>query len=166
MIRRARTQDLDDIEKVYAAARRYMAQSGNPKQWGDGYPQREMLEQDIQKGWLYVVEEAGHICGAFAFIVGEDPTYAVIEEGEWFNGAPYGTIHRLAGDGTMKGLFGKCLSFCKGIEPNIRADTHADNKTMQHVLEKHGFQRCGIVHVWDGTPRIAYQYAGENGETL
>ena len=28
---------------------------------------------------------------------------------------------------------------------------------MQHILEKHGFQRCGIIYVKDGTERIAYQ---------
>jgi hypothetical protein len=28
---------------------------------------------------------------------------------------------------------------------------------MQRVFEKNGFQRCGIIHVEDGTPRIAYQ---------
>ena len=36
-------------------------------------------------------------------------------------------------------------------------DTHADNKVMQHLLESEGFTRCGIIHVEDGTPRIAYQ---------
>ena len=40
---------------------------------------------------------------------------------------------------------------------SLRADTHADNKIMQHLLEENGFTRCGIIHVEDGTPRIAYQ---------
>ena len=38
-----------------------------------------------------------------------------------------------------------------------RADTHADNKIMQHLLEKNGFTRCGVIHVADGSPRFAYQ---------
>lgn len=29
---------------------------------------------------------------------------------------------------------------------------------MQHVLEKNGFVRCGIIHLENGDPRIAYQY--------
>lgn len=157
MIRKARTGDLDALLAVYAAARRYMAQSGNPNQWGDGYPRRTLLEADIQAGWLYVLEEEGSVHGAFAFIIGDDPTYAVIENGRWLNGDAYGTIHRLAGDGTARGLFSRCLTFCQGIIPNIRADTHHDNHTMQHLLEKHGFVRCGIIHVADGGPRIAYQ---------
>ena len=28
---------------------------------------------------------------------------------------------------------------------------------MQHLLEKNGFARCGIIHVADGSSRIAYQ---------
>ena len=27
---------------------------------------------------------------------------------------------------------------------------------MQNAVKKEGFQRCGIIHVADGTPRIAY----------
>ena len=46
-----------------------------------------------------------------------------------------------------------CLEHCE----SLRADTHADNKAMQHLLEKNGFTRCGIIRVEDGTPRIAYQ---------
>ena len=46
-----------------------------------------------------------------------------------------------------------CLEHCE----SLRADTHADNKIMQHLLEKNGFTKCGIIHVEDGTPRIAYQ---------
>jgi hypothetical protein len=28
---------------------------------------------------------------------------------------------------------------------------------MQHVVEKHGFSRRGIIYIADGTPRIAYE---------
>ena len=46
-----------------------------------------------------------------------------------------------------------CLEHCQ----SLRADTHADNKIMQHLLEKNGFARCGIIHVADDSSRIAYQ---------
>ena len=61
MIRLAKMQDLPAIEKVYAAARAYMAASGNPHQWGDGHPARSILENDIEKGDLYVCEIGGEI---------------------------------------------------------------------------------------------------------
>ena len=49
------------------------------------------------------------------------------------------------------------LAFCKGIISHIRIDTHQDNKVMQHVVEKHGFRRRGIIYIADGSPRIAYE---------
>lgn len=57
----------------------------------------------------------------------------------------------------MKGLFAKCVAFCEKEVPYLRADTHFDNHTMQHLLEKNGFERRGIIYLKNGDPRIAYQ---------
>ena len=159
MIRPATLSDLPVIENIYAIARQFMADNGNPTQWGDGYPKRELLESDIEKGELFVYEEEGTLHGVFAFILGEDPTYAYIEDGQWPNSKPYGTIHRIASDGQKKGVFTPCFAFALSRADEIRIDTHHDNKPMQHVVEKHGFQYCGVIYVSDGTPRKAYQYS-------
>ena len=162
MIRLAETKDLDAVEQVYAAARAYMAASGNPHQWGDsGYPHRDLLEEDIEKKRLYVIEEDGAVHAMFAFMFGDDPTYAYIEDGQWPNQKPYGTIHRIASDGQIKGMFTKAFDYCRSRIDEIRIDTHHDNKTMQHVVTKHGFVRCGIIYLENGDPRIAYQYSKE-----
>lgn len=158
MVRKAEKADLADILKIYRAAKAYMAATGNPTQWEEGYPDCR-LDRDIEAGNLYVLcGEDGTVHAAFAFILGEEPDYAVIEDGSWTSSAPYGTIHRLGSDGTIRGVFSQCLEFCKGISPYIRADTHHDNRTMQHLLEKHGFVRRGIIHIYNGSPRIAYEY--------
>ena len=81
----------------------------------------------------------------------------MIEEGKWLEDSPYGTIHRLASDGQIKGIFAACVSFCQNICPHLRADTHHDNLTMQHLLVKNGFAQCGIIYISDGSPRIAYE---------
>ncbi|MBE5781915.1 MAG: N-acetyltransferase [Clostridiales bacterium] len=162
MIRPAQKCDLPAIEAVYAVARGYMARTGNPSQWGNIYPKHDLLVSDIEKGELFVCEEEGVIRGVFAFIVGDDPTYAYIEDGKWPHDKPYGTIHRIASDGQTKGIFTKCFAYALSQMDEIRIDTHHDNKTMQHVVEKHGFKRCGIIYVQDGSPRIAYQYSKEN----
>ena len=96
-----------------------------------------------------------------AFIIGEDSTYLRIEDGKWLNENPYGTIHRIASDGAVKGLFSACIDFCKSQMEDLRIDTHADNKTMQHLILKNGFQKCGIIYLTNGSPRIAYQYGEE-----
>ena len=64
-------------------------------------------------------------------------------------------IHRIAGIGG--GIFTDALDFCRRKTNHIRIDTHHDNKPMQHVVEKAGFSRRGIIYVDDGTPRIAYE---------
>jgi len=161
MIRPAQKSDLPAIEKVYAAARAYMAASGNPHQWGDGHPARSILENDIEKGDLYVCEIGGEIRGSFALLFGADPTYSYIEDGAWPNDLPYATIHRIASDGKVKGIFTRCFEYALSKADEIRIDTHHDNKTMQHVVMKHGFRRCGIIYLANGDPRIAYQYSKE-----
>ncbi len=161
IIRKAKDSDLNSILRVYEIAREYMRQNGNPNQWGTDKPPREMLVEDIKKGELFVGENAdGSIPFVFAFILGDDPTYAYIEDGKWLSDEPYGTIHRIASDGSIKGTVKLAVDYCKNIISNIRIDTHHDNKTMQHVVEKIGFIKCGIIYIEDGTPRIAYQLLG------
>ncbi len=77
---------------------------------------------------------------------------------QWKDDDTYGTIHRLAGDGSAKGIATLCNEFCKKRINNIRLDTHQNNKAMQHLLKKNGFHECGIIYVADGSPRVAYQY--------
>lgn len=156
-IRPAIPADLPQMQKIYAYARMQMKQNGNPSQWGDDRPAEAILKEDIRKGQSYIIEEKDQICGVFAFIIGNAPSYQLIEQGRWLNDAPYGTIHRIAGNGSVKGIFDECLSYCMAQIPNIRIDTHADNLIMQHLLAKNGFQKCGIIYVEDGTPRFAYQ---------
>ena len=153
-IRPAIPADLDEIEKIYAQARSFMVKNGNPTQWSNGYPKRVLLEADIQAGNLYVVCRGTELTGVFLFVIGEDPTYAYIENGTWRSDTTSGTIHRIASRG--RGVFAACLDYCRSRCDHIRVDTHADNKPMQHLAEKYGFSRRGIIYVADGTPRIAY----------
>ncbi len=161
MIRPAKIYDLPAIENVYTAARAFMRASGNTKQWVNGYPQRELLESDIANQNLFVLEENGAIHGVFAFILGNDPTYHYIEGGQWLNDRPYGTIHRIGGDGTVKGVLAKALAFALQFTDEVRADTHADNHPMQRALAKNGFVRCGVIYLENGDPRVAYHYSKE-----
>ena len=48
--------DIEVLLDIFAYARAQMAADGNPTQWGDGYPTREQLENDIQRGVSYVIE--------------------------------------------------------------------------------------------------------------
>lgn len=156
-IRKATLQDLDEIMEIYRRARQFMADNGNPTQWPDGYPGRHLIEQDIEKGVSYVCEDIHGIQGVFAFILGADPTYQLIEDGSWLKENSYGTVHRLASAGRRKGVASLCFTWCFEQCGNVRVDTHEDNKVMQHLIEKNGFIKCGRIFAQNGTPRIAYQ---------
>ena len=160
MFRGANRFELDQIMDIYARARALMAQNGNPTQWGDNYPSRQLIEEDILSNRLFVCVINGELEAVFAFILGEDPTYKKIEDGQWLANGPYGTLHRLASAGHRPGVARMVIEWCLEHCESLRADTHADNKIMQHVLESNGFTRCGIIHVADGSPRIAYQKLG------
>ena len=139
-------------------ARKFMREHGNPNQWINGYPSADLILQEISNGTSYVCEdESGEITGTFSFIPGEDPTYSRIDDGNWLNDSPYHVIHRMAADGRQKGMAEACLKWCFEHCDNIRVDTHHDNHVMQHILQKHGFKRCGTIYTHNGTPRIAYQ---------
>lgn len=158
MFRGATRSDLDQIMQIYARARAEMAAAGNPSQWGDDYPSQELIEQDILSNRLFVYLTNGRMEAVFAFILGQDPTYGNIEDGAWLDDRlPYGTLHRLASAGLRHGVAQEVLEWCLERCESLRVDTHADNRAMQHILEAGGFTRCGIIHVADGTPRIAYQ---------
>lgn len=157
MIRIAGVDDLQHILKIYAYAREFMKMTNNPLQWGCSYPDKKLLENDIRKEQLYVMEEKSIIYGVFVFALGIDPTYDYIEDGNWLNDKSYGTIHRIAGNGIKSGVFHECIDYCKQKIPNIRIDTHEDNIVMRHLIEKLDFVRCGIIYVEDGSKRIAYQ---------
>ena len=150
--------DIEVLLDIFAYARAQMAADGNPTQWGDDYPSRKQIESDIQRGVSYVVEHKGQPCATFVFIIGEDPTYTYIEDGEWLDDTlPYGTIHRIASNGQQPGIFPFVLNWCTAQCSNIRIDTHQANKRMIHLIEQAQFVRCGIIYTRDNSPRIAYQ---------
>lgn len=155
-IRKSTTNDLNCMLEIYEHARKYMRLNGNLGQWTT-YPAKELLEEDIINGVSYVVESDSEVIGTFVFCIGEDPTYQLIEKGEWLNSESYGTIHRIASDGSHKGLFRLVENYCSKLINNIRVDTHEDNKTMLHILKKAGYTKCGIIYTHDGSPRIAFQ---------
>lgn len=174
-VRKAVIDDLPQIMDIFDHARKFMKQTGNPTQWGDNYPPEEVVIDDIAvKGHMYVVvggvgtsaggtgetgaESAdGHIHGVFALIPGRDPTYDIIEDGAWLSDEEYSTIHRVAADGRVNGVFEAALRFSLAQTPHIRIDTHEDNAVMRHLIEKNDFQRTGMIYCRDGSPRIAYE---------
>lgn len=156
-IRAARQEDFKQIMQIYADARAFMRENGNPLQWGNHYPAEETVREDIATGHCYVCEADGSLLGVFYYAEGEDPTYRSIESGAWLNDAPYGVIHRIASTRARRGVASFCFAWAVERCGNLKIDTHRDNVPMQRSLAKNGFTRCGIIHLENGEERIAYQ---------
>ena len=157
IVRPAAERDLADLFSLYARARAFMAETGNPHQWGNTNPTEAMIRKDITDGVGYVLEDQGVILAAFALLSGPDPTYGFIE-GSWPNDRPYGVIHRMACSVYGKGLGSICLDWCKTQFDTLRIDTHHHNHPMQTLIAKNGFQLCGVIYIENGDARIAYQW--------
>ena len=158
-IRKATMADTLRLLEVYAGARAFMRQSGNPNQWTEGYPQRALVEKDIADGQLYVMMEEERIFGCFMLCAGPDPTYKQIFDGRWGYDTPYGVIHRVAGDGSKAGVVACCVAFARQHYRHLRIDTHRDNLPMQRALQRAGFTYRGTIFLENGDPRLAYDWA-------
>ena len=159
-IRKATMNDLQDILAIYAYAREYMKEHGNPDQWKDNYPPLELTTQDIRSGCLCVciirTNDRERIGGVFYFHLEEDPDYLNID-GSWLNSSPYAVVHRVATAPDTKGIATFCLNWAYEQFPNIKIDTHDDNIPMQHLLAKLGFTCCGHTTLKSGDSRLIYQ---------
>ena len=169
-IRHSAEADLWRIMEIYSFARKYMAEHGNPNQWGPtNWPPETLIRSDIRNGNSYVcLNDEGNVIGTFCFIHGQDiePTYREITDGAWLDDSPYGVVHRIAGDGSEKGIGEFCINWAFEQCGHLRIDTHGDNIVMQNLVKKLGFVRRGTIYVEeDNNPRLAFEKtaAGRKG---
>ena len=143
-------------------ARVFLGKSGSD-QWQGVYPTAENILDDMTKNQGYVLMVGDQVAAYSAVIMGEEPAYTQITDGKWSNDSlDYVTIHRIAvsdqyrGKSLTKYLFSNIFSlmqvrgYC-----DFRVDTHEMNLIMQHVFEREGFVKRGLVQI-EGD-RIAYQ---------
>ena len=173
-IRKATMCDLDGIMSVIAEARSTIASLGI-NQWQNGYPQREIIEADINNGVSYCIEntDTGEIVSTFAVFSDGEVLYDRIFDGAWRTGdSPsekkddvcYTAIHRVAISVKARGsgLSSAIINFVREIaiekkKASLRIDTHEGNVVMRRMLEKNGFVHCGTIFLEDGDPRVAYE---------
>ncbi len=157
IIRKTQISDIADCESIYASARKFMAEAGNPNQWSGAYPNAVEVMADIAKGTGFVCEDEGEVIAVFHFSIGDDPTYAKIYDGAWRSDEPYAVIHRVAvkhhGRGVIDFIFRECFE----AFPHLRIDTHRDNIPMQKALLRNGFSPCGIIYLANGDERLAFE---------
>lgn len=159
-IRKTKVEDLDRVMEMYAHARTFMKEHGNPNQWcKNNWPPRELIEEDIKIGRSYVcVEDDGSLIGTFCYMYGDhiDHCYDKIYDGEWTKDIPYGVVHRITSDGP-KGTGSFMINWAFSKCHYLRIDTHPDNIVMRNLLTKLGFTQCGVIYVeQDDAPRYSF----------
>ena len=164
-LKKAKTTDINAIMKIIADAQQYLA-SLNIDQWQDGYPTEEQIILDIENKDSYIItNNDNQIIGTTVFTTKTEPTYLKIDGG-WLtkDDSKYGVIHRLAVDdnyrnlGLAKYVFYQCEEKLIQAEiKSMRIDTHRDNRGMQALLTKLGYNYCGVILLESGAERLAYE---------
>ena len=164
--RRAQNSDVDKIVQILQDAITFLKKNGST-QWQSGYPNRETVEEDIEKRVAWVLTVDNEVAGYAAVVIGKDPNYAKID-GEWKNNVDtYATIHRIAVFSKFRGMHLSqfflsniiSLTYAQGIH-NFRIDTSRKNKIVQHIAVSHNFIERGIIQVTEDpvdSSRIAYE---------
>jgi len=163
IFRKASCRDIQEILKIIEEAKVSISELGID-QWQNGYPNRQILEDDISNGNSYVLLKDNIIIGTVAIIFGNENAYETIYDGQWLSNKDYATLHRIAIHSDHKGfgfasvVYNEAKRIClnSGIH-GIRIDTHEGNIPMQRSLSKSGFEYCGIVFLEDGSKRLAYE---------
>lgn len=163
VLRKSTEKDLKNIMKIINEAKVFL-KNNNVDQWQNGYPNEEVILNDIKNDISYVLEDNDEIIGTTSLSFDVEESYNNIYEGKWISNGEYAVIHRIAASNysNRKGIGTEiikkseqiCLS--KGIK-NIKIDTHENNLTMQKLLEKNNFKYCGVIYLLDGSKRIAFE---------
>lgn len=153
IIRKAKRADLDRIEEIVNEARAYFKANGIP-QWQGEYPSRADFDSDIEGDRLYVAENEEKVLGVYCFDLRGDKNYDEIFDGSFRLDEKYGAIHRVAvsSDAKGQGLGGIMVAHASSLTKEaglryLRGDTHRKNLSMQKMLTKNGFTKCGIIYL-------------------
>ncbi len=166
LFRKTKKEDLEKVMEIINQAKKYFKEN-KIDQWQNGYPNEDSILNDIAEGESYVLcndDKQKNILAVCAVSFRGEKNYLVIEKGQWKSNIPYAVLHRVAVDNNFKGK-GLSSIVVKETEKlcheknfrSIRIDTHEDNKPMQKLILKNGFEYCGIIYVADGSERFAYE---------
>jgi GNAT superfamily N-acetyltransferase len=159
--RQARASEVPQIWTIIQQAILRRKNDGS-QQWQDGYPNVDVIKQDITKGIGYVLTDNNIVAGYAAILFNDEPAYEQLK-GTWLTNGDFAVVHRVAisDDYLGKGLAQKIFLFTEDLAKgnnifSIKVDTNFDNIPMLKILEKLGYTYCGEV-TFRGSFRKAYE---------
>jgi GNAT superfamily N-acetyltransferase len=155
--RKASASDVEAIWRILQQAIERRRQDGS-EQWQDGYPNKQVIEEDILNEHGYLLFNGNGAVAYAAIMENNEPAYDTII-GKWLTeDTDFLVLHRVAvennylGQGVAKIIFNEAekMAHHKGIQ-SIRVDTNFDNAPMLHLVNKLGYTYCGEVFLRSGS---------------
>lgn len=153
MIYNFRKATFGDVPQIWVILQQAIARRKNDgsQQWQDGYPNQDVVENDIEKGVGYVLTDDETIVGYTAILINDEPAYHELK-GTWLTNSDFVVVHRLAisDDYLGKGMAQKIMLYTEDIALqndiySVKVDTNFDNIAMLRIFEKLGYTFCGEV---------------------
>lgn len=146
--------------KIIADGRQFQQEQGFV-QWTEAYPILPDIAEDIETQRAWLLREGDTVLGYLCLDFDGEPAYDAITGGSWLCDEPYAVLRRLAlnarGRGLTRVLFD--LAAERSREQGItylRLNIVLQNSRMQHILEKVGFEKRGII-IFQGSGKFAYE---------
>ena len=153
--------DLDQIWDILKAAIKRRKEEGS-NQWQDGYPNVEVIKEDIRKESGYVLKEGKNVAAYCAILINDEPEYARLN-GKWLTQGNFVVYHRVAvsenylGRGMGEMILKHVEDFARATNiRSVKADTNFDNMAMLRIFQKLGYSYCGEV-TFRGSARKAFE---------
>lgn len=157
--RKAKIDEIEVLNNMYEEGSKILREKGIDQWQGVNLPRA--TEENIDS--IYVLVDENEIV-ATALHMDHDPDYDKIFEGDWIADGKYFAIHRVTtstnkrGKGYTKKMLDEIEKIAdKAGKTSVRLDTHELNIAMQNALNKSGYVKCGIIYLYNGAPRLAYE---------
>ena len=162
-LRKSVNEDINNIIQIIDEAKEALKEQGID-QWQNGYPNADVIRNDILNNHSYVFIKNNEIVATSAVSFDGEKTYDKIYDGNWISNDEFAVIHRIAISNKYKGT-GIASEIIKMIEAicldknvhSIKVDTHEFNMPMQKLLKKNDFKYCGVIYLEDKSKRVAFE---------
>lgn len=162
-LRKSVNEDINNIMQIIDEAKEALKEQGID-QWQNGYPNADVIRNDILNNDSYVFIKNNEIVATSAVSFDGEKTYDKIYDGNWISNDEFAVIHRIAISNKYKGT-GIASEIIKMIEAicldkdvhSIKVDTHEFNVPMQKLLKKNDFKYCGVIYLEDKSKRVAFE---------
>lgn len=163
-IEQGQIHDLTAIIDIYKAGKLELERNGI-HQWIDTYPTTAIIEDDIKKGFLYVLKNGDQVIGAINLSEEQEKQYQTVD---WqFDHSNVLVIHRLVIDPTFQkqGYGKKLMDFAEqfAFENNyasIRLDAYSQNKKVIEFYKIRNYSIRGEVN-FPNRPFLFYCFEKE-----